>query len=332
MNSRNKKKNIGAVVFIIAFLSWGYFFGYGDTEAKKYPVQYKVDEKALYRDVEYLSTLELPRNVYNISVLNDTANYIKSRFEESGCMAIFQSFTIGEGDNTREFHNVECRLGPGEGERIIIGAHYDVEGDKPGADDNATGVAGLIELARLIGESEVKLNKGVTLVAFTLEEPPLFGTSNMGSAKYVEHLKDNNVEVDFMISLEMIGYFTENKKSQKYPSWLMHFFYPSKGNFIALVGQWGDRKLTKKLRNHMRDASTVKVRSLNAPARLSGVDFSDHRSFWLEGFRAYMITDTAFFRNHHYHEKTDTIDNLNFKKMAQVVGSVFHIIKMETSI
>lgn len=335
MTSRNMKKNAGALAFILLLLLWGYFFGFGDIMAKKNLIQYSVNKENLYRDVESLSTVEPPRNVYNIQTLNIVAEYIKKRFGESGCEARFQSFNMsGETGEERAFHNVECLIMPEDvalknKPAIIIGAHYDVAGYNPGADDNASGVAGLLEIARLVKSEKLKLTRPLRIVAFTIEEPPIFATEDMGSVRYINYLKENGIAVEFMINFEMIGYFTDEKRSQKYPSPLMHLFYPSRGNFIALVGEWGDRKFTKRIRDHMRGASKVKIRSLNAPANLAGVDFSDHRSFWHGGYKALMVTDTSFYRNPHYHEKSDTIDILDFDKMAQVVGSIFHIIKME---
>jgi Zn-dependent M28 family amino/carboxypeptidase len=208
------------------------------------------------------------------------------------------------------------------GARIVVGAHYDTAGPHPGADDNASGVAGLLELARLLDGAD--LARPVELVGYPLEEPPYFSTSKMGSAVHARSLREQGVAVRAMLSLEMIGYFTDEPNSQALPLSLLRPFYPSEGNFIAVVGRWGwgQRRLVRTVRDGMQDATPLPVHSINAPRLVPGVAFSDHRNYWQAGYDAVMITDTAFYRNPHYHAPSDTPETLDYGRMAQVVDGV----------
>ena len=161
------------------------------------------------------------------------------------------------------------------------------------------------------------------LVSYPLEEPPFYATSKMGSAFHARALKTAKVEVKLMICLEMIGYFTDQPKSQSYPNLVLNLFYPSTGNFIAIASTFDYRKETLTLKNAMRGVTPLAVESINAPKSLPGIDFSDHRNYWAYGYPAVMITDTSFYRNPHYHKKTDTPETLDYKKMSQVVIAVF---------
>src|SRR5262249_7109337 len=153
---------------------------------------------------------------------------------------------------------------------------------QPGADDNASGVAGLIELAYLL--SEVPLSLRVDLVAFTLEEQPLFSTAQMGSAVHVTSLTQQGIPVRVMFSLEMLGYFTDVIHSQSFPLPFLAAFYPSQGNFIAIVGNFSQSLVVRYLKKAMQSASPLPVYSLNAPRFVPGIDFSDHRNYWRAGY------------------------------------------------
>jgi Zn-dependent M28 family amino/carboxypeptidase len=202
----------------------------------------------------------------------------------------------------------------------VVGAHYDTAGPLPGADDNASGVAGLLELARLLGTTPPRI--AVELVAFSLEEPPAFATPDMGSAVHAASLAAEGARVRLMICLEMIGYFSDRPRSQHFPAPGLGLIYPDVGNFIAVVGKLGQGAAVKRVRGAMRAATPLPVESITAPRLLPGVDLSDHRNYWDHGWDAVMITDTAMFRNPHYHEPSDTPDTLDFERMAQVVTGV----------
>ncbi|NPA58666.1 MAG: M28 family peptidase, partial [Aquificae bacterium] len=218
------------------------------------------------------------------------------------------------------YRNVIGVINPEGRETVVVGAHYDVAGDTPGADDNGSGVAGLLELARLLGKEKSKYR--IELAGYTLEEPPFFGTKKMGSYIHAESLKRKNANLKVMLCLEMIGYFSEEKNSQSFPLPFMRLFYPDRGNFIGVVGKLGQRGITERVKNLMKKGGKIPVYSLNAPITLPGVDLSDHRNFWHFGYKAVMITDTAFYRNPNYHRRTDTVNTLNFEKMYQVIKGV----------
>ncbi|HTD23617.1 MAG TPA: M28 family peptidase [Terriglobales bacterium] len=191
----------------------------------------------------------------------------------------------------------------------------------PGADDNASGIAGLIELAYLLGKEE--LQTPVELVAYTLEEPPFFRTEQMGSAVHAESLVEEHAKLRAMLCLEMIGYFSDQPDSQDYPLPELKALYPNKGNFIALVGTMQEIELLRRVKRAMMATNDLPLRSINAPRNLVGVDFSDHLNYWNRSFPALMITDTAFYRNKRYHHPEDVLNTLDFNRMAKVVQQVY---------
>ena len=269
------------------------------------------------RTVHYLSTMSPPRNyIYTDSLVN-SANYISQEFINHGLIPERQKFEV----SGNKYENVIASVGPKEGIRMIVGAHYDVCGDQPGADDNASAIAGLLEIARFAKLHESEFAYRVDFVAYTLEEPPFFGTTNMGSYVHARFLHENKIDVRGMICLEMIGFFTDRKKSQRYPLSLMRLFYPGTGNFIAVVSNYGSSSLLKQVSQHLK-ATSLKVETLKAPSFLVGVDFSDHRNYWEFGYDAVMITDTAFYRNPNYHKRSDTMDTLDFSRMKEVVKGI----------
>ncbi|MGZ4054814.1 MAG: M28 family peptidase [Bacteroidia bacterium] len=285
-------------------------------------VKTEVSKERLLTDLKFLVKSPKARYDKNVDRLNECAHYIFIEFKKLTDSVSEQKYFVG----TKEYKNVICSFGPQDGERIIIGAHYDVCDDQPGADDNASGVAGLLEIARLLKEQSSNLKYRVDLVAYTLEEPPNFRTANMGSAVHAKMLHDNHIKVKAMICLEMIGYYSDKKKSQEYPIGLMKLFYPRKANFIAVIGKMGQGKTTREIRNKLNDKSSVRAISLNAPAVVPGIDFSDHLNYWKYGYVAVMITDTSFYRNANYHERSDTLETLNIDKMAEVIKGVFNSI------
>lgn len=276
-----------------------------------------ISTQNLEATVRYLTALAPPRNYENPDSMEKSAAYISQKLSEYGLKPSEQEFFI----ESKRYVNVLASVGPEDSSRIIVGAHYDVCGDQPGADDNASAVAGLLEIARFAKEHESALKYRVDFVAYALEEPPFFGTANMGSYVHAESLRRNNVNVRVMLSLEMIGFFTKQKDSQAYPLGILRLFYPDRGNFIAVVGNWGSWGLVNQVAKQMRKTS-VAVETLKAPSFITGVDFSDHRNYWKFGYDAVMITDTAFYRNSNYHEISDTMDTLSFPKMQEVVKGV----------
>lgn len=252
--------------------------------------------------------------------LDIAAQYIRNQLAPFGTVTE-QTYQV---DN-ETYRNLSLTLGPKTDKRLVIGAHYDAHDWQPGADDNASAVAGLIELARLL--STQPLTKTVELVAYTLEEPPFFGTNDMGSARHADELKANNVDIELMISLEMIGYFSDEPNSQDYPLGFMKYWYSDKGNFIAIVSNLSGMGIVRTSKAAMRSVMNVPVYSINAPSLVPGIDFSDHRNYWDNDYPAIMITDTAFYRNKAYHTIKDTWERLDYNKMAEVVAGTFAIVK-----
>ncbi len=277
-----------------------------------------VSTDLLFATTKFMTDINPPRNHKNLKSLDKAANFIEGKFAKYGYKPLEQSYKL----NQLEYKNIIASFGPEEAPRFIVGAHYDVYGNQPGADDNASGVAGLLELARLFKVNNPSLNFRIDFVAFTLEEPPYFRTEKMGSYIHARRLYNNNVKVIGMVSLEMIGFFTDEPNSQRYPSILMKPFYPSTGNFIAVVGDFNSSDLISHFKNNL-NLTSLNAQSLKAPSMVPGVDFSDHMNYWKFKYKALMITDTSFYRNQNYHKKTDTIDTLNFEKMAEVVKGVY---------
>ncbi|GHV01926.1 hypothetical protein FACS1894159_10350 [Bacteroidia bacterium] len=259
------------------------------------------------------------RNYRNIKILDQTAEYIHSVFRRWADTVFYQPFQV----QGRTYKNVVCRFASHiDLPVVIVGAHYDVCGDQQGADDNASGVVGLLELARLLGGG-VALTRPVELVAFTLEEPPFFRTPNMGSSVHARSLRESGRKVYGMAALEMIGYFDERRFSQNYPVKALKVAYGSRGDYIMLVKRIGYGEFTGRFSAHFASArSTVATHNLKAPAKVEGIDFSDHMNYWKEGYDALMVTNTAFFRNSNYHRPTDTIQTLDIPRMGEVIGSV----------
>lgn len=276
-----------------------------------------VSSTRLATHVNTLVQADRPRDAAHPDNLDAVAAYIRKEFTLANAVVDDQVYQA----DARSYRNVIASFGPNTTERIVIGAHYDTHGALPGADDNASGIAGLIELAYLLDKT--KPNLRVDLVAYTLEEPPYFRTKYMGSKVHATHLRQQRVNVRAMISLEMIGYFSDDVGSQNYPSALLKLIYPTRGNYISVVGNIGEGNLVRKVKRAMQLAAPLPVYSINAPRIIPGIDFSDHQGYWDVGYPALMVTDTAFNRNFNYHTKEDTPQRLDYSRMAQVVEQVF---------
>jgi hypothetical protein len=264
-----------------------------------------------------ITTTAQPRNHQHTDALNQVAAYIRHEFEQLNGQVQEQVYTVAG----KEYRNVIFSAGPADAPRLVVGAHYDVCEDQPGADDNASGVAGLLELARLLNTHTLPFR--IDFVAYTLEEPPYFRTEHMGSYVHANSLYEQQAKLMGMISLEMIGYFKDEKGTQRYPLAPMKLLYGSRGNYIAVVQRFSNGSFGRSMLRNYKKAATLPVKSLRAPAFVTGVDFSDHLNYWRFGFDALMITDTSFYRNSNYHQPTDTIYTLDFKRMGEVVDAVY---------
>jgi Peptidase family M28 len=278
------------------------------------------DPARLERHVRMLAETLHPRGHEHVANLDRAAAYLGAELTGSGGTVSEQAYDV----RGRTYRNVLARFGPESGARVVVGAHYDAADDHPGADDNASGVAGLLELARLLGQA--RPGAPVELVAYTLEEPPYFRTEQMGSARHARSLKEAGARVRAMISLEMIGYFSDEPGSQSFPVSSLGLLYPSTGNFIAVVGDLGQTDLVREVKGAMKGATDLPVYSLNAPATVQGIDWSDHRSYWAHGYHAVMITDTSYLRNRAYHTDRDTPETLDYVRMGKTVEGVFQAV------
>lgn len=280
------------------------------------------DPARLESDVRHLAGSNPSRAYHNVAALNAAADHVEAEFRKAGCAPERQTFSVGGYD----YHNIICTFGPADAPRVVIGAHYDVAGDdNPGADDNASAVAGVLELARLIGQHQPDLAHRLDLVAFSLEEPPNFQTAAMGSHVHAKSLTYAQAEIKLMISVEMIGYFSDAPGSQTYPLPLLNLIHPDKGNFIGVIGRSFDRSLVARVKTLMRVSDALPVHSINAPALVPGIDLSDHWSYWQHGLPALMVTDTAFLRNPNYHLPGDTADTLDYRRMALTVDGLYRV-------
>lgn len=273
--------------------------------------EHNVDPNRLRDHVLFMTVTAFPRNYTHPENLDRVAVYIREQFLTTTSHVTEQAYRI-EGI---PFRNVVARYGPAAGPLTVIGAHYDAYQELPGADDNASGVAGLLELAGLLGR--VDIDHPVELVAYSTEEPPFYGTAHMGSAVHARSLREANIDLKGMICLEMIGYYNER---QLYPYPSLKRLYPEEGNFIAVIGRWQDRGLIRHLKKGFNGAE-MPVQSVTL-----AIENSDHLSYWRQGYRAVMVTDTAWARNRNYHTERDTVDTLNYPNMALVVEGVFNAI------
>ncbi|WAK02932.1 M28 family peptidase [Methylobacter sp. YRD-M1] len=257
------------------------------------------------------------RNVFRPQALHAAADYIRAQWVAQGYQVVTQSY---EALGVRS-ENLEITL-PGTDQLdkiLLIGAHYDSVQGSPGANDNASGVAALLELSLAL--SRMKPSCSIRFVAFVNEEPPFFYWGKMGSGVYAKAARAKNDDIRLMISLEMLGYYSDAPHSQRYPP-LLGFFYPDRANFIAFVSNLDSRDQLHELVAVFRAHSDFPAESLAAFSFVPGVSWSDHLSFWRENYKAVMVTDTAFYRYAYYHSEQDTPEKLDYIAMARVVSGL----------
>jgi Zn-dependent M28 family amino/carboxypeptidase len=273
----------------------------------------RADPATLQRHVEHLTTRS--RSADRPDELAVAARYIADSFRASGAPVDEQVFTARGGT----YRNVIASFGPrSDAPLLVVGAHYDAFGDFAAADDNASGTAGLLELARLLAKQPPA--RPVVLVAFANEEPPFFGSQQMGSAVHAESIARRPVAG--MICLEMIGTF---EGAQAWDSEVVAAMYPDRGDFIGVAGGWADRAFARRVKRAMAAVPNgPPVLSFSGPRQT--VDASDHRNYWARGWPAVMVTDTAYLRNPRYHTAADTADKLDYVSMARVVDGVFNAV------
>lgn len=312
---RSLLRILSAVIGILA-LAWlgAFVFVRQPMRPAVRQVEKRAEAQRLRAHVEVLARDLVPRDAGHPENLDRAAAYISRQFDLAGLAPELERYEARGG----RYANVVARIGEGSAP-LVIGAHYDAFGEfgaNPGADDNASGVAGLLELARLIAGREIP--GGLELVAFSTEEPPFFGSRQMGSAVHVDRMLADGRRPWGMVSLEMIGFFAER---QPWPSALLAALYPARGDFVMLAGRRSDRALIRALKPGFLGGSAVPLVSYGGPF-IGGLDASDHVSFWDRGLSAVVLTDTSFLRNPHYHDALDTPASLDYSRMAGVVDGL----------
>ena len=264
------------------------------------------------------------RNIwqYKYRELELSAGYIEKVLGDLGYKVTSQEYQV----RNMPVRNIEAELigifRPRE--IVLVGAHYDTVSGSPGANDNASGMAAVLEMARLL--SGEKLSRTVRMVAFVNEEAPFFQTEIMGSRVYASRSRQRKEQIVVMLAIETIGYYAEAVGTQHYP-FPFSLFYPNKANFIAFVGNLSSRRLVHQVIASFRKHTAFPSEGLAAPGWLTGIGWSDHWSFWKEGYPALMVTDTALFRYKHYHSTTDTSDKIDYARTARVVAGITRVIK-----
>jgi Zn-dependent M28 family amino/carboxypeptidase len=275
----------------------------------------------LRTDVEALAGRIGERSVRQPEGLSAAANHIESSFSASGVSPRRQTFTVGG----VACDNIEAEVAGGDrhDEIVIVGAHYDAVQLTTGANDNASGVAAMLALARAFAHASPRAT--LRFVAFANEEPPHFQTPDMGSLVYAKRCRERGERVVAMLSLETIGYYSDDDGSQKYPAPLSAF-YPSTGDFIGFVGDRSSADLVRRVVRTFRSTTRFPSEGGALPASLPGVGWSDQWSFWQVGYPGVMVTDTAPFRYPHYHTKADTPDKLDYERIARVVAGLERVV------
>jgi len=275
----------------------------------------------LARHVQALAGAIGERHLWRYDALQAAARYIGEHLQDLGYSVSTQDFQV----QGKTVQNVEAEL-PGAsvpGEIVLVGAHYDSVSGSPGANDNASGVAAVLALARLLRGQP--LARTVRFVAFANEEAPFFATDGMGSRVYARRARQRGEQITAMLSLETMGYYTDIAGSQHYP-WPFGLFYPRVGNFIGFVGNVASRSLVRRSIAAFRRHTAFPSEGTAAPSGLTGVGWSDHWAFWQENYAAVMLTDTALFRYAHYHTPADTPEKLDYDRMARVVAGLERVL------
>jgi Zn-dependent M28 family amino/carboxypeptidase len=258
------------------------------------------------------------RNILCSTALQAAASYITHEWEQQGYAVEQLPYEV----SGVRCLNLEAARGGGTRKReiLLIGAHYDTVRGSPGANDNACGVSALLEISRLFATIESALT--VRFVAFVNEEAPFFMTRQQGSMAYAEAARRRGDDIRLMASIETIGWYSIEPRSQNYPP-LFNLFYPDRADFIGIVSNFRSRAAMRRLAAAFRANSDFPLESAATFSFVPGVSWSDHRSFWRQGYRAVMITDTAFYRYRHYHAPSDTPEKLAYPELAQVTLGLF---------
>ena len=270
--------------------------------------------------VETLAGAIGERHVFRPEALRAAAAWIEDEWRRQGYRPARQEY---------DAYGVRCasievaRAGAGRaGEILLVGAHYDTVRGSPGANDNGSGVAAMLEISRLVAEQAAPPARTLRFVAFVNEEPPFFVTGQQGSMVYAEAARARGDDIRLMASLETMGCFSDEPGSQRYPP-LFRYLYPDRGNFLGLVSDLRSRRAMRRLARAFRAGSDFPLEHTATFRWVPGVAWSDHRSFWLQGYPAVMVTDTAFYRYPYYHTARDTPDKLNYPAFARATTGLY---------
>lgn len=283
----------------------------------------KANRNNLYQHVEFLTQLRPFRNYLNLDSLEKVCDYLKAEFEKYGLVPSEQKFIV----RGQEYKNILATYHADQSQsqrRLIVGAHYDVCGDQPGADDNASAVAGLLEIARMVAEAKPDVDYRIDFVAYCLEEPPFFATPEMGSYIHAESVAEFKENIIGLINFEMIGYFHEGP--QDYPIPGMEAVYPSQANFVVVVGLQEYHDFNQRVYDLMKEGAGIDVQLIDDPRIENLAGLSDQRSYWEFGIPALMVNDTSYIRNANYHQMSDDIDTLCFDSMQEVVMATYRAV------
>ena len=306
---------LGAASFVFYFLSKN--AALPEDENKLLRSTGEITEMELRGFVETLAVKIGPRHVGDYDKLRSAGVWLQSMLGEGnfGYKVEKQNYDV---DGKACFNVVaEIPGGSRADEIVVVGAHYDSIPGCPGANDNGSGVAALLALARTFFGSENQ--RTLRFVAFVNEEPPHFHTDAMGSLVYARRCAEREEKIAGMLALETMGCFTDAPDTQKVPPGVRRVDYPTTGNFIAFITRTGDEELVREAESAFARTSGFPVVAAALPEQVPGVTFSDHWSFWQAGFPAIMVTDTAMLRYEHYHQPTDTPDKLNYPALTEVV-------------
>ena len=295
-------------------------------EFKELNKEERVIRQNLKNHIGFLAGTLGERNMFVPKNLESAAAYIDKSFHAQGYKVSSHGYLLQTGSKEHVARNIEVEVPGGvyRDEIVLIGAHYDSVIGSPGANDNATGTAGLLEIGNLL--SGKKLKRTIRLVAFVNEEPPFFATKNMGSYVYAQRSRERGENIRGMISLETLGCYSEKKGSQKYP-FPLGLFKPDTGNFIAFVSNLRSKTLLNDFIKRFRNLVEFPSDGVAFPQIIRGISWSDHRSFWKFNYPAIMVTDTALFRYPHYHSWEDTPDKIHYDHLARVVLGLSKVIE-----
>jgi hypothetical protein len=315
---------IGGALAVIITLSWWFMIrmpGKTVPSAAALSQEETTLRGELVADVQKLAGDIGERNIPHYEALAAAADFIERSFSAAGLRPRRDTYET----RGRSCHNIEVEIAGTSREIVLVGAHYDSVLGAPGANDNGSGVAALLALARrFAGKPGAKT---LRFVAFVNEEPPYFQTPEMGSFVYASRCRARDDQIVAMISLETIGYFSDAPRSQVYPAPGFGAFYPTTGNFIGFVGNVGSRALVRRVLKVFRQEGRLPSQGAAVPSFIPGVGWSDQWAFWKHGYPGIMVTDTAPFRYPHYHEATDTPDKLDYDRFALVVSGMQKVVE-----